>query len=92
MQCTGEASFDLEPLLVAAPGGLSRPAVAVPQSPIAEQLLVEAEQALCGERSVLTQHSISNSDRSIGASLAGEIARRYGTDQAGRRRTSHVVV
>src|SRR6202043_3963179 len=38
----------------------------------------EAEQALCGERSVLTQHSISNSDRSIGASLAGEIARRYG--------------
>jgi glutamate synthase domain-containing protein 3 len=42
------------------------------------QLLVEAEQALCGEHSVLAQHSIFNSDRSIGASLAGEIARRYG--------------
>jgi len=78
MQCTGEASFDLEPLLVAAPGGFSRPAVAVPQSPVAGQLLVEAEQALCGEHSVLAQHSISNSDRSIGASLAGEIARRHG--------------
>ncbi len=31
-----------------------------------------------GERSVLTQHAIHNADRSIGASLAGEIARRYG--------------
>src|SRR5439155_23788214 len=78
LQCTREASFDLEPLLVAAPGSLSRPVAPVPQSPIAEQLLVEAEQALCGERSVLTQHSISNADRSIGASLAGEIARRHG--------------
>jgi glutamate synthase domain-containing protein 3 len=78
LQCNGEASFDLEPLLVATPGRFTRAAAAVPRSPVAGQLLVEAEQALHGERSVLMQHSISNSDRSIGASLAGEIARRYG--------------
>jgi glutamate synthase domain-containing protein 3 len=45
---------------------------------VAEQLLSEVEEALAGERSVLTQHTIHNYDRSIGASLAGEIARRYG--------------
>src|SRR5205085_2543834 len=38
----------------------------------------EAEQALLGERSVVTQHQIHNYDRAIGAGLAGEIARRYG--------------
>jgi glutamate synthase domain-containing protein 3 len=41
-------------------------------------MLEEAEQALSGERSVLIQHAIQNADRSVGASLAGEIARRYG--------------
>ena len=51
---------------------------AQPQSPLAQRLLLEAEQALSGEHSVLLQHLISNSDRSIGAGLAGEIARRYG--------------
>ena len=38
-------------------------------------MLEEAEQALSGERSVLIQHAIQNADRSVGASLAGEIAR-----------------
>jgi glutamate synthase domain-containing protein 2/glutamate synthase domain-containing protein 1/glutamate synthase domain-containing protein 3 len=52
----------------------------VPASEVAEQLLTEAEQALSGERSVLTQHVIHNDDRSVGASLAGEIARRYGNE------------
>jgi len=51
---------------------------ALTQSPLAERLLAEAEPALRGEHSVLVQHHISNSDRSIGASLAGEVARRYG--------------
>jgi glutamate synthase domain-containing protein 3 len=45
---------------------------------LAEQLLLEAQPALRGESSVLTQHSIHNDDRTIGANLAGEIARRYG--------------
>jgi glutamate synthase domain-containing protein 2/glutamate synthase domain-containing protein 1/glutamate synthase domain-containing protein 3 len=78
LQCTGEAAVELETLLVAAPGGSSHTGhVELPQSAVARQLLLEAEQALCAERSVVTQHAISNRDRSIGASLAGEIARRY---------------
>jgi glutamate synthase (NADPH/NADH) large chain/glutamate synthase (ferredoxin) len=50
----------------------------VQPSPLGEQLLSEAEAALAGERSVIIQHTIANYDRSIGVSLAGEIARRYG--------------
>ncbi|HCP74499.1 MAG TPA: glutamate synthase subunit alpha, partial [Ktedonobacter sp.] len=79
LQGTAEANLDLTRLLVAAPGIASKiTRVRPPQSTLAEQLLVEAEQALLGERSVLTQHDIHNYDRAIGASLAGEIARRYG--------------
>ncbi|HKF35585.1 MAG TPA: glutamate synthase large subunit [Ktedonobacteraceae bacterium] len=51
---------------------------ALTQSPLAGRLLAEAEPALRGEYSVLLQHHINNADRSIGASLAGEVARRYG--------------
>lgn len=50
----------------------------VPSSQVAEQLLVEAEPALAGKRSIITHYNIHNYDRSIGASLAGEIARRHG--------------
>ena len=79
LQCSGETSIDLTPLLAAAPGKSSRAAHSrVPRSKVAWQLHVEAESALEGERSVLTHHSIHNYDRSIGASLAGEIARRHG--------------
>ncbi len=79
LQCKEDASIDLTPILVAAPGSSSPAAHRAPaQSPITEQLLQEAEQALHGQRSVLTHHHISNYDRSIGASLAGEIARHYG--------------
>ena len=79
LQGSAEANLDLTRLLVAAPGIASKiTRVRPPQSTLAEQLLVEAEQALLGERSVLTQHDIHNYDRAIGASLAGEIARRYG--------------
>ncbi len=52
--------------------------VTLPQSPVAEQLMLEAEEALAGKQSILVQHTIRNGDRSIGAGLAGEIARRYG--------------
>jgi glutamate synthase domain-containing protein 3 len=52
----------------------------VPASTVANLLLAEAEEALTGERSVITQHIIRNDDRSVGASLAGEIARRYGNN------------
>src|SRR5947199_49556 len=73
-----ETSVDVESMRIAA---LQRFLVAqslLRQSPISGQLLVESEAALCGEHSLLIQHHISNYDRSIGASLAGEIARRYG--------------
>jgi len=73
-----ETAIDLESLLIAAPQRFAVAQSLLPQSPISEQLLVESEAALRGEHSVLIQHHISNFDRSIGASLAGEIARRYG--------------
>src|SRR5947208_736594 len=79
LQCTAEAIIDPSVLRVAATGTSSRSTrVRQPQSALAEELLVEAEQALLGERSVVTQHQIHNYDRAIGAGLAGEIARRYG--------------
>jgi len=79
LQATEGTNIDLKSLLIAVPEASSRTArTTLPQSPLAEQLLVEAEQALCGESSVLIQKRISNDDRSIGVSLAGEIARRYG--------------
>ena len=73
-----ETTIDLESMLIAAPQRFAVAQSKLPQSPIAEQLLVESEAALRGEHSVLIQHHISNYDRSIGAGLAGEIARRYG--------------
>ncbi|HEU0001862.1 MAG TPA: glutamate synthase-related protein, partial [Ktedonobacteraceae bacterium] len=80
LQAPESSPIDLSGLLVAAPGKSSEAASSnkAHTSLLAEQLLIEAEQALNGERSVLTQHPIQNSDRAVGASLAGEIARRYG--------------
>ncbi|MGH2480092.1 MAG: glutamate synthase-related protein, partial [Ktedonobacteraceae bacterium] len=79
LESTPNAPIEMERLLVALPVHAStEPHVGPPPSPLAEQLLVEAEQALRGECSVLTRHNIANYDRTIGASLAGEIARRYG--------------
>ncbi len=79
LQCTDASELDIAGLLVPQPV-LSSPDAyrSVPSSAVADQLLVEAEEALAGERSVITQHSIRNDDRTVGASLAGEIARRYG--------------
>ncbi|HTI14955.1 MAG TPA: glutamate synthase large subunit [Dictyobacter sp.] len=70
---------DVSPLLTSLPV-ISEPDtyVSVPSSSIVEDLLVEAEPALSGERSIITQHEIHNYDRTIGATLSGEIARRYG--------------
>ncbi|HEX7734736.1 MAG TPA: glutamate synthase large subunit [Ktedonobacteraceae bacterium] len=73
------ATVDMEPLLVSLPvhaASTSRPNP--PHSPLADELLAESEKALRGECSVLTRHTIHNYDRTIGAGLAGEIARRYG--------------
>jgi glutamate synthase domain-containing protein 2/glutamate synthase domain-containing protein 1/glutamate synthase domain-containing protein 3 len=79
LQPAQECDIDVRSLLAQLPVTSSPDAHrAVPQSAVAEQLLAEAGQALAGERSVLTQHVIHNYDRSVGASLAGEIARRYG--------------
>jgi len=79
LRYNSDVGIELGALLVAMPGASVPGAhVTLPQSQVAEQLLSEAEQALNGERSVLTQHTIHNDDRSVGASLAGEIGRRYG--------------
>lgn len=79
LQCSADAPVEMEQLLVSLPVHASpAPRLALSHSRLADQLLVEAEQALRGECSVLTQHAIHNYDRTIGAGLAGEIARRYG--------------
>lgn len=73
------APVETESLLVSLPvHASSSPRPAQPRSQLAEQLLAESVQALRGECSVLTRHSIHNYDRTIGAGLAGEIARKYG--------------
>ncbi len=80
LQVAEGTQVNLAALLATTPGTSARAVRRVQhaQSRLAEQLLLDAEQALCGEQSVLIQHPIANYDRSIGASLAGEIARRYG--------------
>ncbi|GER86994.1 glutamate synthase [Dictyobacter vulcani] len=79
LECKESCDLDVAPLLTSLPV-ISDPTVQtiVPQSKVAEQLLVDAEPALRGERSIIAQYEINNYDRSIGASLAGEVARRYG--------------
>ena len=79
LQAVGECDVDVASMLVPQPIFSSPDAYKeVPSSTVAELLLTEAEEALAGERSVITQHIIRNDDRTVGASLAGEIARRYG--------------
>src|SRR6266496_3736423 len=78
LQSIEETTIDLEPMLIAVPQRCTESQSSLPQSQVSEQLLVESEVALRGEHSVLLQHRIFNYDRSIGASLAGEIARIYG--------------
>jgi glutamate synthase (NADPH/NADH) large chain/glutamate synthase (ferredoxin) len=73
-----ETAIDLESMLIAAPQTFTVAQSQLPQSTVSDHLLVESEASLRGEHSVLIQHHISNYDRTIGASLAGEIARRYG--------------
>jgi glutamate synthase domain-containing protein 2/glutamate synthase domain-containing protein 1/glutamate synthase domain-containing protein 3 len=79
LQGSQDIDVDISSLLTALPI-TSSPDVrsVVPSSPVAKQLLADAEPALAGERSIITHHVIHNYDRSVGASLAGEIARRYG--------------
>ena len=80
LEAPENSTLDLSAVLCAVPGKSTEAALSneVHTAPLARQLLLEAEQALNGERSVLMQHPIQNSDRAVGASLAGEIARRYG--------------
>ncbi len=81
LQASSEAGVDMAPLLNTLPiHSVPGTHATLPQSPVAEQLLLEAEEALSGRQSILTQHVIHNGDRSVGAGLAGEIARRYGND------------
>jgi glutamate synthase domain-containing protein 2/glutamate synthase domain-containing protein 1/glutamate synthase domain-containing protein 3 len=79
LQTSPESEIDLKALLVAVPEtSIPGAHVALPPSNLAERLLADAEPALAGEQSVLAQYVIHNDDRSIGAGLAGEVARRYG--------------
>jgi glutamate synthase (NADPH/NADH) large chain/glutamate synthase (ferredoxin) len=79
LHCSQHTDVDVSSLFAPLPVTSSPDAhSAVQSSLVAEQLLAEAEPALAGEHSVIMQHAIHNYDRSIGAGLAGEIARRYG--------------
>ncbi len=79
LQASPDANVDMSPLLNTLPvHSVPGTHVTLPSSPIADQLLLEAEEALSGSQSIIVQHTIRNKDRTIGARLAGEIARRYG--------------
>ncbi len=79
LQASPDINVNMTPLLATLPIHSESGAHAtLPQSPIAERLLLDAEEALSGRQSMLLQYDIHNGDRSIGAGLAGEIARRYG--------------
>ncbi len=79
LQAKGDSDVDVSSLLVSLPvTSLADAQTSVPDSPVAQELLEEAIPALNAEGSVITQHVIHNYDRSIGVSLSGEIARRYG--------------
>jgi len=79
LQASPDAGVDITPLLAALPvRSVPGTHVTLAQSPVAEQLMCESEEALSGRQSILVQHAIHNGDRSIGAGIAGEIARRYG--------------
>ena len=79
LQAAPDATVDMTPLLATLPvHSVPGTHATLPQSPVAEQLMLESEEALSGRQSILVQHVIRNGDRSIGAGLAGEIARRYG--------------
>jgi len=79
LRCEGDRNIDIATLLVSLPEKSSPEAhTESPRSPVAEALLAEAEPVLAGEHSLVTHHVIHNADRSVGASLAGAIARRYG--------------
>jgi glutamate synthase domain-containing protein 2/glutamate synthase domain-containing protein 1/glutamate synthase domain-containing protein 3 len=80
LECVDAAPVEMEQLLVSLPVHFTEQRTASPHSALADQLLAATEQALNGECSVLTRHTISNRDRTIGARLAGEIARRYGNE------------
>lgn len=81
LQAKEGSEIDVASLLAPQPV-ISDPAAytSVASSPVADQLLVEAEPALRGENSIITQQVVHNYDRTIGAGLAGEIARRYGNE------------
>lgn len=79
LESVDDAPVELEPLLVSLPvHAVPQPSQMLPHSVLADKLLAETRQALRGECSVLTRHTIHNYDRTIGASLAGEVARNYG--------------
>ncbi|HEV2473429.1 MAG TPA: glutamate synthase-related protein, partial [Chthonomonadales bacterium] len=85
LQATGDSGIDLAQLLVPVPESSSPSTKAgipnkLPQSKLAERLLEDAQQAIDGGNSVLIQQVIHNDDRTIGAGLSGEIARRYGNN------------
>jgi glutamate synthase (NADPH/NADH) large chain/glutamate synthase (ferredoxin) len=84
LECKEDVGVDLDSLLVSLPEVSLRAAHrTLPQSNVAEQLLADAEPALAGLHSVSMQYTIHNYDRSVGAGLAGEIARRYGNTGLG---------
>ncbi len=71
----------LAPLLVRAEGRRRHPGfIAVERSPLSGQLVREAMVALTEGTPVDIAYPITNEDRTIGATLSGEIAARYGNE------------
>ncbi|HUZ84466.1 MAG TPA: glutamate synthase-related protein, partial [Gaiellales bacterium] len=73
----GHGPLDLSPLVHPAPGRRTRPRKP-PPSALDRRWMAEFEPALEGRRAVAIDAAIANTDRSVGAALAGEIVRRHG--------------
>jgi glutamate synthase (ferredoxin) len=78
-QRSAPGGLDLAPLLVPAPGRRLRRAPG-PGHVLDRELIVAAGPALDGGQPVVLERRVRNTDRSVGAMLAGEIVRRAGAE------------
>jgi glutamate synthase domain-containing protein 2/glutamate synthase domain-containing protein 1/glutamate synthase domain-containing protein 3 len=74
-----EANLDLSALLIRAPRERRlRPPSRRPATSLDDRILRAACQAIASAKSISLYYELKNTDRAVGAKLAGEIARRYG--------------
>lgn len=84
-QTAKQAKLDLSPLLEKTQAGIHTKLFCsettnapIDKGLLNQRLLAEAEQAVLAKRSIQLSYQVRNTDRSVGATLSGYIAQRYG--------------